>query len=702
MHSDPPKSRSYFGIKEEFIALAIIAPLIFACMVTDPILVSVDNFNNGQPTVTMTYAAQENQTFDINISKYVARGNWSYDGVFPNFTIQMCPTAGTPSNLRLYFPEGNGSTLLHAGALGGCQNVTVNMSSFDTYFNATSGTLINLPYLVGVATGSGVVDGVSMMMLRNPKVYDVNEEVAYTLLWPYLESDAVRYTCFEGDAVRSVTTPAKYWNLTFPLPGGLPALPPMPIPLPISNTSLNAVATIWDMQCPSYGVAGKYMADVTGVRIYLDNVLWPDFFNTTDDFNNSAFNTTIWDVRTVNASMPPINHSVLRMESPLVGTGVNAYYSPTVNPNATQRFNITINISDMDLNGQMFADLSGLIALFNGTSNPTTQAAIVNNVTNMLAFNDSVAQVLCNPATLGANTALGPGAHTFTVSSEGNNISFFVDGIFLDNCSGANGINQSVYYMFSPDALTDLWIGNMSVDSVNITFENWDGGAWIPYLQYYDNFTSLNATAWTILNNTVIGGSNYSIQSWMVNPSGFAYYVNNWTESKVDLYSYAADNGSGIVVYYDEPVANVDSSTTMFMINISANASDMEGDLAGVFLSRSKMSPDTSANFLSQVGGAIFYNSTHYQMFCDMSSSTQPNVTEAFTVNNDSMLIFYDNTTLTYVAGTSTLDNCSLPNSDFYFGFTSDPLTDAMNGNSSVGNISIAALNVHNVTGWRW
>jgi len=139
-----------FGLKEEYLALMLIAPLVLACTMTDPLLVSVEKFNSGAPSVLLTYpTGGENASFEMNITRFVPPGNWSKDGIFRNFTITLCPESGTPSDITIYDPESGSAQLLHAGPLAGCEDVQVDTSGLDSYFATESAVVFS-----GQSTGS--------------------------------------------------------------------------------------------------------------------------------------------------------------------------------------------------------------------------------------------------------------------------------------------------------------------------------------------------------------------------------------------------------------------------------------------------------------------------------------------------------------------------------------------------------------------
>lgn len=676
-----------FGIREEYVTLAIIAPLILSCMLVDPILVSVENFNNGQPSALLTYTTgPQNQSFEFNISRHVAEGNWSHDGIFRNFTIEMCPVSGAPSELRLYFPETGNSELLKTGVLTGCEQFTVATDGFDPYFNTTTGTVLNFLWLSDFI-GKGGLEELNTMMLKNPKMYRPSEAVDYTVLVPFFQAHEVRYRCYAGDSERAVTTPAREWDILLPLPGGLGGAPPIPIIM--ENGTVKARASLWDLPCPAYGAEGKYRGRVTKVHLYLENQSWPEYFNFTDDFDSVTFNTSAWDMHTANGSISTghfTSGSNFVMRSPLVATAIYSYYSRNVTANDTERFDLSVNVSNAEIPGGMSG--IGAIVFTNGIVDPGSSGEIGQNVSKVVMFNGSIAALICNMSEGPmAAAAITPGYHVFRVNSSGKNMTVYVDGALLGNCSGELGINETVYYMFSPDPLTDQYYGNLSVEWANMTVYDWNGSDWVES-SYFDHFNAaLNTTAWIVRNNSI---------------AGYAYHVNNWTESKLDLFSDSPANSTGIIAFYNDLIPAASGTGTAFMINVTLNNSEMSGDRGFVLLSRSKFAPTTAVLLSDEVEGAVLYNQTDYEVYCDYNAGSPPDLTGTFAGPVSAMGMAYaEGGSVEYLVDGSAL-SCPSPSFDYYFGFSPDPMTDYANGNASIGNVSILSLSLQNVTGWRW
>lgn len=486
----------YFGIREEYFVLALMAPIFLSCMLTDPILVSVENFNNGQDSVQLDYvSAPANQSFDFNISRFVARGNFSNDGVIRNLTLRVCPLSGSPSNLRLYFPDG-GSFLLHNGTLSACEDVAVNASDLDSYFNTTTGTNLNLLWASDMFGGSD--QELNLMMLKNPRIYDLDEPVTFTMLLPGIVADEVYYRCYENDSERLASAPSLEWNGSVPIPGGLlGALPPIPLPLPLANSSYEAPMSLWDFPCPAYSVQGKYPAAISRAHVYVDNSTWIETSSYIDHFDTAQFNDSVWDIRAANGSGLAYyennwGEGALDLHSSDNSSGIIAYYSDALPFSSGEDNSVYLRV-DFNHSATPF----GVLYLASEKSNPSNLAALAPELYGGLLVNGSSYSLFCNlsegPNLTGTFASENNSLEIFFDDFEANLMMYSIDGNMVSNCSLPS---EDLYFAASPDPFTDMLFGNMSLDRVELytlSVKNVSGWRWIhpesPLYQYYMNST---------------------------------------------------------------------------------------------------------------------------------------------------------------------------------------------------------------------
>jgi hypothetical protein len=693
--------RTYFGIREEYILLLLMQPVILGCMMADPFRVAVEGFSASQPSILLIYPEAGNQSFDINISKYLVQGNWSQDGVFNNFVLQICPADGSPSNIMLYLPEGSGPVMLHPGTLTECENVSVDTTELNAYFSTNSGMMLNLGTLAALVGDISDLSPSSLnfMMQRSPKIYDVDEPVVFTFLSPLVDADFVNYTCSPGGEERYVTSPASRIAFSMPIPpGALAALGPGGIPagIPtslIDNNIIKINMTIWDLPCPAYGAPGKYTGTMTAAHVYLEGFMWPDYVEVSDDFNTTELQS-YWDVLQTGAeplsSRAYVSEGALQMESPAAATGIMVYYGQNVTVGDSERFTISSNVSTANIQGPLGSGAAGVIGFAQDTSGPNDMASLTG-LSGLFAFNASTVMLLCNlvDGPIWASD-LDSGYHVFASSSNGGNVSFYVDGSYVADCGGAD--NVTAYFGMSSDPLTDMWSGNMSVEWVNVSIEDWNGSDWVR-TTHYDTFSSLNASAWIVRNNTV--------------DAGVSYYENDAAGSQINLSSSSSTGASGIIVYYSDPViyAGGDSRIAAKIVP-NRTAFENDGGMAAFFLSTAKMQPAGGEVFNSSVRAAILFNQTSYFMTCDLSDPYAMNAFGDFAPGdpaNPEMQINLSSSYITLSAEGNELYSCYYSGGDdLYLGFSPDPYTDQWNGNLSVGLATITSLNIHNTTGWRW
>ncbi len=504
------------GLSDRVLLLILVLGFFIGCVVVPPVPIELTKFADNASTKNLTFDSSENETFELNLTKYIAVGPDSMppNGTISNFSFYACPhehLGSNVSNLRIYWPTG-GSSLLYAGELTSCQRLYADPVEFNEYL-ATHSAPPFLTYFAGIM-GGGLPSinnfTISFLMLKNPRMHNVGEEVTYQFAIPYgpiemianLSGQSVpeefaiyensritglRYTCFEGDQLREKMGVDRSWNLSL-------TVPPMNVS-PIIDTNetitVTAVFNLHELPCPAYAEPGKYHAEVRSVYAYIWNYTgWIPTTVFEDDFNSTVLDP-IWDVRAVDGAgtaevVNDFTHSkaILRSNSPLNDSGIIMYYSdpitiPTSNDSGVY-IEVAIPTGETEMVGGGFAG----VFMINETVDPGASAAIGPNVRGMFIHNQHEWAAFC-PGSFSPNasgTFILPGeTHRFVIVILNDSIIYLLDDIpVLYNCTPPT---EDFYLALSPDPVTDMWDGNMSIGYVQILdvdyATNWTGTMWV-------------------------------------------------------------------------------------------------------------------------------------------------------------------------------------------------------------------------------
>ena len=590
------KVRTMFGIKEEHIVAMMMVPLLFGCLFTEPFIVEVENFNSGSPSEILAYGpGGGTDSVEFNVSKYAAIGNWTHDSIFTSFTVQLCPTSGTPSNITMHWPYTGNSIILWAGNLGSCQNVSVDTSGFDSHFRTEMMQVIDLTVLL---TGSMPNMTYNTMMLREPHMHHISEDVWFTMAAPgaipqeivnmtgynisITDIRGIAYTCYPGDSLRYVYQPAVVINTSL-LMGNIS----FPLPLPVNLTSFtDATAHIYDMPCPPYVVEGKYRAEIKKVNMtianatlnYTENI----FF---DDFDGSSLGAS-WLV--FSQQGPEIAYyednwasGTYDMYSLTNGSGIITYYNRTLPINDNNNVVAEFNLSTAEIYSFALGQSIGVQFFSNETVGPGSDAEIGSYIRGMFMIANDTWGLVCPDMDMpgGSPIAMGayaPGWHTFKMNFTNDTQYYYVDGVNVFNCT--NYTNENLFIGVSSDPLTNQLLGNMSVEWANVT--TYAGGA-VSSTMFDDFNAPLDTSRWLpmVVNET------------------YAYYEVH--DSKLWLYSNSPSNASGIIAYLiNPPLLNpqelADNITSMNLSNYT-NFTGFTIDEAGWEVTISMDSSDANA-----------------------------------------------------------------------------------------------------------
>lgn len=719
--------RTIFGIREEYIVAAMMLPLLFGCLFTEPFIVEVENFNSGSPSESLVYGPGGGTgTVSFNISKYVVMGEWSQDGIFENFTLQLCPQAGTPSNIRLYWPETGASTLLWGGDLNTCQIVNVDTSGFEPYFATEMAPVIDF-FLA--ANGSAPDLGLNALMLREPRMHHYSEDVWFTVFAPQEMPEELiynltgenfsvisiygfAYTCYDGDVLRYETEPAEFINTSF-LSGNITI--PLIGTLPFTGY-LNVSGSIYDLYCPPYIVEGKYRARIERVNVSIDN---GSIFYTQnlfyDDFQGTELDNSSWIV--FSQQGPEIAYYVdswaggtYDMYSLSQFSGIITYYDQPLPVDEDDYAVVEYNISTNTFTDVATSQRMGIVFFANETIPPGNDVEITPYVRGMyMVGNDSWGAFCPDMDMSGGPDAAGlyaPGWHTFGMNFTNDTQSYYVDGVNVLNCT--NYTNEVLYSGFSPDPLTNQLYGNLSADYSNVTRYH-KGVNWFITGSMYDDFTApLDTSRWLPM---------------IVNGTYADYEVEN---GKLYLDSLSESNGSGIISYMIFPLPTVDQlvanaslanfsgisnytgnftlSNVSLVLEIGIDSSDLNGSdfSSGFFFTNFTWPPFVPYSFINDsFRGGLLTNGTDARLICPDGTllfqgpmGPPANYTIGFVSSNESFAFIVDG----MVMGV-----CPPVNETLALGLTPDYSTEyfAM-GSSSYNNVSLGVSVFINGSGNMW
>ena len=514
-------------LSERILLIILILGLFLGCAVVPPVPVELHKFAGGEDSINLTFSGAESQPFDLNISKYTVVGNYSEPpagGVINEFSFWACPyeNAGSNvSNLTMHWPTG-GSTQFFAGTLDSCQRLYVDPSEFNNYLAAKSATPFFEWAQAALSGSPPALEDMSFLMLKNPRMHHYTESVDYQFAIPYspisimasilnqtIPEDyqvyensrimGLRYTCFAGDQLKTIYGPTRSWNVTL-------AMPPMNISgigISINETaSATGVFSLFEFPCPAYGSPGKYRAEVRSLYVRVTNYTgWiPDsvFY---DDFNSSSIDPA-WDIRTINGagSASAFNNYTnskidLRSNSADNDSAILMYYSTPITPPADNSSAVYIEVSSNTGDTKTVEGSFVGLFLFNETIDPGTNATVNSSIRARFVHNETGWEAYCpdafppSPNASGTFLILGQ-THSFEIVMLNGTMLYLLDDFpVLSNCTP---LTEDVYVAFSPDPITDLWNGDMSIDYVQIIDA--------------DYVTDYNATQWMDMQLLPLGG----------------------------------------------------------------------------------------------------------------------------------------------------------------------------------------------------
>ena len=505
------------GLSDRVLLLILVLGFFIGCVVVPPVPIELTKFSDNASEKNLTFDGAENETFELNLTKYIVVGPESLppNGTISNFSFYACPhehLGSNVSNITMHWPTG-GSTLMHAGELTSCQRLYADPEDFNQYL-ATHSAPPFLSYFAGLM-GGGIPSinnfTISFLMLENPRMHNVGEDVTYQFAVPYgpiamianitgqtipeefriYENSRIRglrYTCFAEDQLREKMGVDKSWNLTL-------SMPPVNISGVITTNetiTVNAVFNLHELPCPAYNAPGKYHAEVRSVYVSIWNYSgWIPNTVFEDDFNSSVLDP-IWDVRAVNgagtaALVNDFTNSkvILRSNSPLNDSGIIMYYSDPITIPTSNDSGVYIEVSIPT--GETETVPGGFAGIFmmNETVGPGA-SGVVGPYARGMFIHDQANWALFCPGAMASPNASGsfllPGeTHRFVIVITNDTMVYLLDDIPVSyNCTPPT---EDFYLGFSSDPVTDMWNGNMSIGYVQILDVdyaiNWTGTTWI-------------------------------------------------------------------------------------------------------------------------------------------------------------------------------------------------------------------------------
>ena len=579
MSANSKKGSFSFRRFDELAVLLAVFFFIFGCIIIPepPVPVELNKFSDLSTSKELQFESPgDSQSFHLNISRYTTVGNSSIPaegnpGVVQNFSMRICPIehmGSNVSNLTIHWPGGE-SHMFYPGTLDSCEEVSINASGFNNYLSVHQA-----PTITGMLSKISSGENVSMewgISMKNPKMKDVDDQVTYQfmIIEPSIPDDlieqlisatgtalppgfdlltdahlsGVSYTCYGWDQVRETTSPSAVYPIQISVPGmNLSALISN---LTIPNGTVVMNASVFEMDCPAYGTPGKYRSEVRRLQLNLNNYTGPvPSASFSDDFNNPSLNPA-WTFEY--AGSPSVlgwyvdnsTHSTVELYSEGNASGSSAYYyrNHTIGSSGGA-FVLEANIStagEPPINMSMpLPEGAGMVAFTTNTSYPGPMASAGAQLRSFIAFGNNATLIGCPDGSMAFLVPTSSGYHTFRVNLTNDTATYHVDGAQVFQC--LNQTSGEIYPMFSSDFITDGFRGNISVDWINITAYSGGPGTWSPAWSEFDHFDSpLDTGKWLMRNVSV--------------PEQMPYYSYQPSLSKIDLYSYNADendNSTGI------------------------------------------------------------------------------------------------------------------------------------------------------------
>gem|GEM_PF-1018899 len=728
---------------DDLLVLLAVFFFIFGCIIIPepPIPVELTTFADLSNTTTLQFdAGGEQESFELNISRYITVGNSSElnkgAGVVEEFRMQICPTehlGSNVSNLVLHWPTGN-SVLFYPGVLTSCENVSIDPEDFNYYLQVhQSPSVAN--FASNILGGGGFYTewGISM---KNPKMKDVDDPVTYQLmiLEPVVPANlmsqlialtgetlppgfdliegarlsGLQYTCYEWDGVRETTTPSASYPIMLSVPGlNLSSLIPG---LTIPNGTIIMNATVFDMDCPPYGTPGKYRADVRKMQLQLDNYTGSvpsDSF--ADDFDSPLINPA-WYFRGASVNWLgyyeediPSSTINLYSEANISGSSMYYYRNYTVDESGGSLL-LEANISTAGLPGLDLAaipDGAGVVGFMVNSSYPAGMAPIMGQMRGMLAFGNNLTLVACPDSSMIAFVPSSADFHSFKINITNDTATYYLDGAQIAQC--ANSTSDDLYVMVSSDFATDAFLGNISMDWINVTAYSGGPGTWAEDWSEFDHFDSaLNTTAWLMRNVSSYGG--------------LATYNYEPALSRIQLISQPAtpgDPSTANLLYYNSSITapTTNESGTYIVANVFFNESTPDAAV-GLYFTNETIEPTTFGESLTYFRGGLGYYQEYMFVLCpNMSESVAFNLSQvsellgwppvtgwhelAYYSTNETTVFLYDAMPISI--------GCSAQNESTYVALTSDPYTNLASGNTSVGWFEVYDVDyMENYTGSAW
>ncbi|MBD3390172.1 hypothetical protein GF415_04455 [Candidatus Micrarchaeota archaeon] len=727
MSSHSKKGSFSFRRFDELTVLLAVFFFIFGCIIIPepPIPVELNKFSDLSTSKELQFESPpESQSFHLNISRYATVGNSSIPaegnpGVVQNFSMRICPIehmGSNVSNLTMHWPGGE-SYMFYPGTLDSCEEVSINASGFNSYLSVHQA-----PTITGMLSKISSGENVSMewgISMKNPKMKDVDDPVTYqfmiiepsipenlieqliaatgTALPPGFDllTDArlsgVSYTCYGWDQVRETTSPSAAYPIQVSVPGmNLSALIP---DLTIPNGTVVMNASVFEMDCPAYGTPGKYRSEVRRLQLNLNNYTGPvPSASFSDDFNSPSLNPA-WVFEY--AGTPSVlgwyvdnsTQSTVELYSEGNASGSSAYYyrNHTIDSSGGA-FVLEANIStagEPPINMSMpLPEGAGMVAFTTNHSYPGPMASAGTQLRSFIAFGNNATLIGCPDGTRASIIPTSSGYHTFRINITNDTATYAVDGAQVFQCT--NHTSAELYPMFSSDFLTDGFMGNISVDWINITAYSGGPGTWSEEWSEFDHFDSpLDTGKWLMRNVSV--------------PKQIPYYSYQPSLSKIDLYSYNTDendNSTGILMYYNESFAPPTSNESGIYFTTSVYFNESNPAAApGFMFMNDTVSPAGFSELEDNYRGGIIYSNGYIVLTCPNTSKTYAaNLSQlsyimgwgeptgwhqlGYYSTNDTTAFFYDDMPMPL--------NCSPHNESVYIAITSDPTTDLTEGNGSV------------------
>ncbi len=187
----------------------------------------------------------------------------------------------------------------------------------------------------------------------------------------------------------------------------------------------------------------------------------------------------------------------------------------------------------------------------------------------------------------------------------------------------------------------------------------------------------------------------------LVNGSGLAELDNDYLNGHAHLRSNSPSSDSGILMYYSDAISPPTDEGAGAMVEAYFSGREMpDQNYSGIFFLNETSDPDAMISLIPRLRGIFAFDDDGWIAYCPTAivGMDPPNATGALSYGPHTLAVLIRNNATAYLLDGSPVALCEAPPEDFYVAFTSDPLTDAFDGNITLDYVEI--MDVEYVTGY--